>query len=320
MFSELSQPEKDVSDLVFEEGSDESEVLFRNRLFQLRRYDLVSFISDTKISTNVINAWANLLNKREELKAASSPLRLYAFVTHNGIKCEDITEYDNVKLVSTKVNICVSKPMMFPLHSVSRISVRVNMVSRKIEVIHPMHPKSVDFSDSVRMVRDFVRCDMVSKSFRFKTVQFFSCEEFVPKTHAIDVVDDGIYLMCYMETYTGSRQLLKSQFINSRSGAAIGKTLLKQKMKYCFAVLSCPQNELSKQVLMAAKRLNVKSGKQAAVKEVEYTDTHLLDYVFLIRAGESAKDDVVVKTSFGQVTKEGMCSLKPRKWVADMVW
>ncbi|XP_074317992.1 uncharacterized protein LOC141654776 [Silene latifolia] len=112
------------------------------------------------------------------------------------------------------------------------------MVSRKIEVIHPMLPKSVDFSDSVRMVRDFVRCDM---------------------------------------------------------------------------------NELSKQVLMAAKRLNVKSGKQAAVKEVEYTDTHLLDYVFLIRAGESAKDDVVVKTSFGQVTKEGMCSLKPRKWVADMV-
>ncbi|XP_074302011.1 uncharacterized protein LOC141633437 [Silene latifolia] len=278
MFSELSQPEKDVSDLVFEEGSDESEVLFRNRLFQLRRYDLVSFISDTKISTNVINAWANLLNKREELKAASSPLRLYAFVTHNGIKCEDITEYDNVKL------------MMFPFTLREPHLVCVNMVSRKIEVIHPMLPKSVDFSDSVRMVRDFVRCDMVSKSFDLRYSPIFSCEEFVPKTHVIDVVDDGIYLMCYMETYTGSRQLLKSQFINSRSGAAIGKILLKQKMKYCFAVLSCPQNELSKQVLMAAKRLNVKSGKQAAVKEVEYTDTHLLDYVFLIRAGESAKE------------------------------
>ncbi|XP_074296682.1 uncharacterized protein LOC141627122 [Silene latifolia] len=306
MLSDLSQAEKDVTELVFRDGLDDSDVLFRNQHFQLRRCDLKSLIVSTKISANVINTWGHLLNKREELKAASSPLRLYAFVTPNGIVCEDGTDYEQLKL------------MFFPFTLPEPFLICVNFMTRTIEVIHPKRPKSMMFTGPVRTVRDFIRNVMTTKSSKFGKVQFFKCEEFVPKMHMIDEVDDGIYLMCYMETYTGSRPALKTQVVNTRTAAAVDKVLFRQKLKYCFAILTCAQNELSNQVLISARRLNIKTGKQV-VEEVGYTDSHLLNYAFSPSDGDAATNDIVVRTNFGQLTKECMSSLRPRKWVADMV-
>ncbi|KAK9671539.1 hypothetical protein RND81_12G037400 [Saponaria officinalis] len=251
VLKDLTQSEKEISNFAFAEGLDDSEVLFVSGQFQLTRFDMKSLLSEEKISPNIINLWGQILNKQELNKSADSPLRLYAIVRNEDVICDVNVDFTKLML------------MFFPFAFEEPVLICVNFLSSKIEVIHPMRPKSIAYWHHVQVVKNFIGRNMVSKSKRFQDViSKFKVEEYMPRLNIIDKIDTGIHLICHMEVYKGNQRQfptgITKQFPNNGPAEVI---INKLKVKYCHAILLFDLNALKDKVTKDAKALlDVKMG------------------------------------------------------------